>query len=58
MGKSLLNNQPSKRFAFVHTYDEKPKRRLFETLKSHGMQMNQDITFLSGGGDDVRELQY
>jgi hypothetical protein len=58
VGKSLLNNQPSKRFAFVQTYDEKPKRRLFETLQSHGMQMNQDITFLSDGGDDVRDLQY
>jgi hypothetical protein len=58
VGKSLLNNQPSKRFAFVQTYDEKPKRRLFETLQAHGMQMNQEITFLSDGGDDVRELQY
>lgn len=58
MGKSLLKAEPSKRFAFVQTYDEKPKRRLFETLKSHGMQMNQAITFLSDGGDDVRELQY
>ncbi len=58
VGKSLLNKHPSKRFAFVQTYDEKPKRRLFETLQSHGMQMNQDITFLSDGGDDVRELQY
>ncbi|KAA3660742.1 MAG: ISKra4 family transposase [Chloroflexi bacterium] len=58
VGKSLLKHQSSKRFAFVQTYDEKPKRRLFETLRSHGMQMNQDVTFLSDGGDDVRELQY
>lgn len=58
VGKSLQANHPSKRFAFVQTYDEKPKRRLSETLKAHGMQMNQDITFLSDGGDDVRELQY
>ena len=58
VGKSLLKAEPSKRFAFVQTYDEKPKRRLFETLRSHGMQMNQAITFLSDGGDDVRELQY
>jgi hypothetical protein len=58
VGKSLLNECPSKRFAFVQTYDEKPKRRLYETLLSHGMQMNQDITFISDGGDDVRELQY
>lgn len=58
VGKSLADDCPSKRFAFVQTYDEKPKRRLYETLKSQGMQMNQDITFLSDGGDDVRELQY
>ncbi len=58
IGKSLHAEQPAKRFASVQSYDEKPKRRLFETLKAHGMQMNQDITFLSDGGDDMRELQY
>jgi hypothetical protein len=58
VGKSLLKDEPSKRFAFVQTYDKKPKRKLFETLRSHGMQMNQEITFLSDGRDDVRELQY
>lgn len=58
VGKSLLKNEPSNRFAFVQTYDKKPKRRLFETLQSHGMQMNQEFTFHSDGGDDVRELRY
>ena len=38
-------------------YDNKPKRRLFEMLKSQGMQMNQAVTFLSDGGDTVRDLQ-
>ena len=47
----------SKRFGFVKTYDEKPKRRLFETLKSQGFQFNQQITFLSDGGESVRDLQ-
>jgi hypothetical protein len=28
-----------------------PKRRLFEVLKSQGHQMNQQLTFLSDGGD-------
>ena len=46
----------AKSFAFVQTFDEKPKRRLFELLKSQGMQENQQITFLSDGGDDVRNL--
>jgi hypothetical protein len=37
-------------------YDNKPKRRLFELLKSQGMQQNQQVVFLSDGGDDVRDL--
>ena len=47
----------SKRFGFVQTLDAKPKRRLFEVLTSQGMQLNQQITFLSDGSDTVRELQ-
>jgi hypothetical protein len=42
---------------FVQTYDEKARRRLFELLKSQGMAMNQQVTFLSDGGDDVRKVQ-
>ena len=45
-----------KRFAFVHKYDEKPKR-LYEMLKSQGLQRHQAITFLSDGADTVRSLQ-
>jgi hypothetical protein len=64
-GKSILafkrddeDSAPSSKcFAFVQTYDEKPKRRLFELLQSQGMQMNQQIEFLSDGGDTVRDLQ-
>jgi hypothetical protein len=65
-GKSLLAfhrgeeaQEPvsSKCFAFVQTYDQKPKRRLFEVLQSQGHQLNQQITFLSDGGDSVRDLQ-
>ena len=44
-------------FEFVSRYDNKPKRRLFEMLKSQGMQLNQAVTFLSDGGDTVRDLQ-
>ena len=64
-GKSILSfrrgeEQPNpsiKCFAFVQTYDEKPKRRLFELLQSQGLQMNQQIEFLSDGGDTVRDVQ-
>ena len=47
----------SKRFGFVQTLDQKPKRRLYEVLKSQGMQLNQQMTFLSDGSDTVRDLQ-
>jgi hypothetical protein len=47
----------SKCFAFVQVYDEKPKRRLFEVLRSQGLQMNQQVEFLSDGGEDVRNVQ-
>jgi hypothetical protein len=36
-------------FAFVQTFDEKPKRRLFELLKNQGM-------LLEFGRDICREL--
>ncbi len=55
-GKSMADDA-SKCFAFVSRYDKKPKRRLFEVLKSQGMQMNQQVTFLSDGADNVRSLQ-
>ncbi len=58
VGKSMPAGGPAKCLAFVNTHDSKPKRRLFEVLKSQGMQMNQQITFLSDGGDTVRELQF
>jgi hypothetical protein len=46
----------SKRFGFVQTRDANPQRRLFEVLKSQGMQLNQQITCLSDGSDTVRDL--
>ena len=55
-GKSIPAEGNAKCFAFVSTYDTKPKRRLFAVLKAQGMQMNQQVTFLSDGGDTVREL--
>jgi hypothetical protein len=64
-GKSLVafrreeagETPSSKCFGFVQTYDEKPRRRLWELLKSQGMQENQQVVFLSDGGDSVRQLQ-
>jgi hypothetical protein len=55
-GKSQPGEGEAKCFAFVNAYDAKPKRRLFEVLKAQGLQMNQQVTFLTDGGDTVREL--
>lgn len=57
VGKSIPEEGASKCFGLVQSYDDKPKRRLFEVLKGQGMQPNQQITFLSDGGDTVRSLQ-
>ena len=66
VGKSMLSfgegeedRTPSlKRFGFVQTYDDaKPKRRLHEVLHAQGLQMNQEMTFLSDGDDKLRALQ-
>ena len=65
VGKSVLEfkrdaegvEQSKKCFGYVQTFDKKPRRRLFELLKSQGMAMNQQVTFLSDGGEDVRQVQ-
>lgn len=57
VGKSIPTDTAAKCFGFVTDYDTKPKRRLAELLKAQGLQMNQAITFLSDGGDNVRDLQ-
>lgn len=56
-GKSVQTEGSAKVFAFVNKYDKKPKRRLFEVLKSQGLQMHQQVVFMSDGGDTVRDLQ-
>jgi hypothetical protein len=47
----------AKCFGYVQTYDEKPRRRLWELMKSQGMQENQQIVFMSDGGENVRRVQ-
>ncbi len=58
VGKSIKADGTAKCFGFVCGIDRKPRRRLFQVLQAQGMQMNQQITFLSDGGDLVRDLQY
>jgi hypothetical protein len=56
VGRSVPEDRESRYFGLVHGYDRKPKRRLFDVLKSQGLQANQDVTFLTDGGDEVRAL--
>jgi hypothetical protein len=36
-------------FGFVQTHDTKPRRRLWELMKSQGLQENQQVVFMSDG---------
>jgi hypothetical protein len=55
-GKAMPADGRSSCFGYVQTYDSKPKRRLFEVLAAQGMQANQQVTFLTDGGEDIRDL--
>ena len=56
VGKSTTGEEATTRFGLVSGYDLKPRRRLFEVFQAQGLQMNQAITFLTDGGDTVRDL--
>lgn len=58
VGKSVPSEGDPKCFGLVQSVDSKPKRRLFDLLTSQGMQMNQQVCFLSDGEEAVRELQH
>jgi hypothetical protein len=47
----------AKCFGYVQSYDEKPRQRLWELMKSQGMQENQQVVFMSDGGENVRRVQ-
>ena len=57
VGRSVPPTGNSKYFGFVHNFDEKPKRRLYEILRSQGMEAEQPVQFLSDGEETVRNLQ-
>lgn len=56
VGQSVPEDRDARYVGLVHTYDAKPKRRLFDLLKSQGLQANQDVTFLTDGGEEIRLL--
>ncbi len=53
VGRSVPEDRAPRYLGLVHGYDHKPKRRLFEVLKSQGLQANQDVTFLTDGGEEI-----
>lgn len=57
-GASTTSSSPPGRcFAFVQAHDNRPRRRMFEMLRRQGYQPNQQLVFLSDGGESVRKLQ-
>ena len=56
VGQSVPDERDPRYVGLAHTYDAKPKRRLFDLLRSQGLQANQDVTFLIDGGEEVRAL--
>jgi hypothetical protein len=56
VGKVVPADQPAKYVGFVPTYDTDPTQRLDVLLPSQGGQDTQRLTFLSDGGETVRNL--
>lgn len=56
VGRSLPEDRDPRYIGFVHGYDRKPQRRVLDHLKKQGVQANQDITFITDGGEEVRSL--
>ncbi|MER9217110.1 ISKra4 family transposase [Mesorhizobium sp. M0663] len=56
VGRSLPEDRDPRYIGFVHGYDRKPQRRILDHLKKQGVQANQDITFITDGGEEVRSL--
>lgn len=56
VGRSLPEDGNPSYIGFVHGYDRKPQRRIVDHLKRQGMQANQDLTFITDGGEEVRSL--
>ena len=56
VGKSVPEDRDNRYFGCVPTVDDRPKRRIFEVLRGQGLRMNQDLVFLTDGGDNLHAL--
>ena len=58
VGRSMPEDGGSRYLGFVHGHDREPERRIVGVLKAQGVQANQDVTFLTDGGEEVRSLAF
>ncbi|MGI9437400.1 MAG: ISKra4 family transposase [Geminicoccaceae bacterium] len=56
VGKSMVKDQDDRYFGLVQTHDDQPKRRVTRVLQEQGLSMTQEMTFLTDGADNVRNL--
>ena len=52
----MAEDRDNRYFGLVRSLDEKPNCRLHEVLKEQGLQMNQEITFMTDGEDSIRSM--
>ncbi len=56
VGKSIVKDQNDRYFGLVQTHDDQPKRRVVSVLREQGLSMTEEMTFLTDGADNVRNL--
>ena len=56
VGKSIVKDQGDRYFGLVQTHDHRPQRRVASVLQEQGLSMAQQMTFLTDGADNVRNL--
>ena len=56
VGKSIVKHQNDRYFGLVQTHDDQPKRRVAGVLREQGLSMIEEMTFLTDGADNVRNL--
>lgn len=57
VGKSLRDDGAGHCFAYVHRLEADPEQRMQRFVKDEGLRSDEPITFLSDGGDTVRQTQ-
>jgi hypothetical protein len=55
-GRSIAEEREPRYLGPHHSYERRPKRSLFDVLKSQALQANQDVTPLTDSGDEVGAL--